>query len=138
MEEFKNPSQEEIRELLSQSTTIAVVGLSPKPSRPSHGVANYLKQQNYRIIPVNPGHPEILGEKSYPALLDIPEKVDIVDIFRRAEYVPPVVDQAIKIKAKVVWMQSGIVNHQAAQKAKEAGLVVVMDRCLAVARSILM
>lgn len=138
MEEFKNPSDEEIRELLSQSSTIAVVGLSPKPARPSHGVANYLKQKNYRIIPVNPGHPEILGEKSYPSLSDIPEKVDIVDIFRRAEHVPPVVDQAIKIKAKVVWMQSGIINHQAAQKAKEAGLVVVMDRCLAVARSTLM
>jgi predicted CoA-binding protein len=138
MEEFKNPSNEEIRELLSQSTTIAVVGLSPKPSRPSYGVANYLKKQNYRIIPVNPGQPEILGEKSYPSLSDIPEKVDIVDIFRRSEYVPPVVDEAIKIKAKVVWMQSGIVNHQAAQKAKEAGLVVVMDRCLAVARCTLM
>jgi predicted CoA-binding protein len=138
MEEFKNPTKEEIRELLSQSSTIAVVGLSPKPTRPSHGVANYLKQQNYRIIPVNPGHPEILGEKSYPSLSDIPEKVDIVDIFRRSEHVLPVVEEAINIKAKVIWMQSGIVNHQAAQKAKEAGLVVVMDRCLAVARSTLM
>jgi len=138
MEEFKNPSDEEIRELLSQSTTIAVVGLSQKPSRPSHGVAVYLKKQNYRIIPVNPGHPEILGEKSYASLTEIPEKVDIVDIFRRSEHVTPVVEEAIKIKAKTVWMQSGIVNHQAAQKAKDAGLVVVMDRCLAVAHSTLM
>ncbi len=138
MEEFKNPSNEEIRELLTQSTTIAVVGLSPKPSRPSYGVANYLKNKNYRIIPVNPNYPEVLGEKSYPALSDVPEKIDIVDIFRRPEYVPPVVDEAIKIKAKVIWMQSGIVNYPAAQKAKDAGLVVVMDRCLAVARSTLM
>jgi predicted CoA-binding protein len=137
MEEFKNPSDEKIREILSQSTTIAVVGLSPKPFRPSYGVANYLKKQSYRIIPVNPGHPEILGEKSYPALLDIPEKVDIVDIFRRPEHIPPIVDEAIKIKARVIWMQSGIVNYEAAQKAKQAGLLVVMDRCLAVARSIL-
>jgi hypothetical protein len=138
MEEFKNPSNEEIRELLSQSTTIAVVGLSPKPSRPSYGVANYLKKQNYRIIPVNPGHHEILGEKAYPTLSDIHEKVDIVDIFRRPEQVFPIVEEAIKIKARAVWMQSGIVNHQAAQKAKEAGLVVVMDKCMYVEHSRLM
>lgn len=138
MEEFKNPSNEEIRELLTQSTTIAVVGLSPKPSRPSHGVASYLKKQNYRIIPVNPGQPEILGEKSYPTLSDIMEKVDIVDIFRRSEYIQPIVEEAIKIKARAIWMQSGIVNYQAAQKAKLTGLMVVMDRCLAVAHSTLM
>ena len=138
MEELKNPPDEQIREILAQSITIAVVGLSTNPSRSSHGVANYLKSKSYRIIPVNPRYPEVLGEKSYPALSDIPEKVDIVDIFRRPEHIPPVVDEAIKIKAKVIWMQSGIVNHQAAQKAKEAGLVVVMDRCLAVAHSTLM
>lgn len=138
MEEFKNPPNEQIREILSQSITIAVVGLSTNPSRSSYGVANYLKNKNYRIIPVNPNYPEVLGEKSYPALSDVPEKVDIVDIFRRPEYVPPVVDEAIKIKAKVIWMQSGIVNYPAAQKAKDAGLVVVMDRCLAVAHSTLM
>jgi hypothetical protein len=138
MEEFENPSDEKIREMLSQTTTIAVVGLSPNPSRPSYGVANYLKNKNYRIIPVNPGYPEVLGEKSYPTLSDIPEKVDVVDIFRRPEYVPPIVDEAIKIKARVIWMQSGIVNYEAAQKAKKAGLLVVMDRCMAVAHSILM
>ena len=138
MEEFKNPTDEKIKEILTQSTTIAVVGLSPNPSRPSYGVANYLKNKNYRIIPVNPGHPEILGEKSYPTLSDIPEKVDVVDIFRRSEHIPPVVDEAIKIKARVIWMQSGIVNHQAAQKAKEAGLDVVMDRCMYVEYSRLM
>ena len=138
MEEFKNPSDQEIRELLSESTTIAVVGLSPKPSRPSHGVANYLQKQNYRIIPVNPGHSDILGEKSYASLSEIPEKVDVVDIFRKPEHVAPIVEQAIKIKAKAIWMQSGIVNHQASQIAKDAGLMVVMDRCLAVAHSTLM
>lgn len=138
MEEFKNPPDEKIREILSESTTIAVVGLSADPSRPSHGVANYLKNKNYRIIPVNPRYPEVLGENSYPTLSDIPEKVDIVDIFRRPEHIPPIVEEAIKIKAKVIWMQSGILNHQAAQKAKEAGLVVVMDRCMAVEHSRLM
>lgn len=138
MEEFKNPADEKIREILSGSITIAVVGLSPNPSRPSYGVANYLKNKNYRIIPVNPGHPEILGEKSYPTLSDIPEKVDVVDIFRRSEHIPPIVDEAIKIKARVIWMQSGIVNRQAAQKAKEAGLDVVMDKCMYVEHSRLM
>jgi predicted CoA-binding protein len=138
MEEFENPSDEKIREILSQSTTIAVVGLSINPSRSSYGVANYLKSKNYRIIPVNPRYPKVLGEKSYPSLSDVPEKVDVIDIFRRPEYVPPIVDEAIKIKARVIWMQSGIVNYEAAQKAKEAGLVVVMDRCMAVAYSILM
>ena len=138
MEEFKNPTNQEIRELLSESTIIAVVGLSPKPSRPSYGVANYLKKQNYQIIPVNPGHSEILGEKSYASLSEIPEKVDVVDIFRKPEHVAPIVEQAIKIKAKAIWMQSGIVNHQAAQIAKEAGLMVVMDKCMAVAHSTLM
>jgi len=130
VKEFENPSDEKIKEILTQSTTIAVVGLSPDPSRASYSVANYLKNKNYRIIPVNPKHPEVLGEKSYPKLSDIPEKVDLVDIFRRPEHVPPIVDEAIKIKAKVIWMQSGIVNQDAARKAKEAGLEVVMDRCM--------
>ena len=130
MKEFKNPSDEKIREILTQTTTIAVVGLSPNPSRASYSVANYLKNKNYRIIPVNPKQPEVLGEKSYPNLSDIPEKIDLVDIFRRSEHIPPIVDEAIKIKAKVIWMQSGIVNQDAAQKAKEAGLEVVMDRCM--------
>lgn len=138
MKEFENPSDEKIKEILSQATTIAVVGLSTDPSRASYSVANYLKNKNYRIIPVNPKYPEVLGEKSFPKLSDIQEKVDVVDIFRRPEHVPPIVDQAIKIKAKVIWMQSGIINHQAAQKAKEAGLEVVMDRCMLVEHSRLM
>jgi predicted CoA-binding protein len=130
VKEFKNPSDEKIKEILTQTTTIAVVGLSPNPSRASYTVANYLRNKNYRIIPVNPKQPEVLGEKSYPNLSDIPEKIDLVDIFRRPEHIPPIVDEAIKIKAKVIWMQSGIVNQDAAQKAKEAGLEVVMDRCI--------
>lgn len=121
---------EEIEGILKEGRTVAVVGLSPKPDRPSYVVARYLQAQGYRIIPVNPNTQEILGEKAYPTLLSIPEKVDIVDIFRRPEEVPPVVEEAIKIGARVVWMQEGIVNEAAAQRAKEAGLKVVMDRCL--------
>ena len=121
---------EEIEGILKEGRTIAVVGLSPKPDRPSYVVARYLQAQGYRIIPVNPNTQEILGEKAYPTLLSIPEKVDIVDIFRRPEEVPPVVEEAISIGARVVWMQEGIVNEAVAQRAKEAGLKVVMDRCL--------
>ena len=121
---------EEIEGILKEGRTVAVVGLSPKPDRPSYVVARYLQAQGYRIIPVNPNTQEILGEKAYPALLSIPEKVDIVDIFRRPEEVPPVVEEAIEIGARVVWMQEGIVHEGAAQRAKEAGLKVVMDRCL--------
>jgi len=121
---------EEIEGILKEGRTVAVVGLSPKPDRPSYVVARYLQAQGYRIIPVNPNAQEILGEKAYPTVLSIPEKVDIVDIFRRPEDVPPVVEEAIKIGARVVWMQEGIVNEAAAQRAKEAGLKVVMDRCL--------
>lgn len=122
--------KKEIHEILTNSKTIAVVGLSPKDSRPSNQVARYLQEAGYRVIPVNPGQTEILGEKCYASLLDIPEPVDIVDIFRRPEDVPPVVDQAIAIKAGVVWMQLGIVNEEAAAKARNAGLTVIMDRCL--------
>lgn len=122
--------KKEIHEILTNSRTIAVVGLSPKDSRPSNQVARYLQEAGYRVIPVNPGQTEILGEKCYASLLDIPEPVDIVDIFRRPEDVPPVVEQAIAIKAGVVWMQLGIVNEEAAEKARNAGLTVIMDRCL--------
>lgn len=125
-----NPSQEEISELLSRAKTIAVVGLSPKPHRPSHGVASYLMREGYRVIPVNPGHKEILGETCYSSLSEIPEPVDIVDIFRRPEFVPKIVDQAVQIKAKAVWMQEGIVHNAAAETARKAGLVVVMNKCL--------
>ena len=121
-----------VRDILEKSKVIAVVGLSPKPERDSHEVAKYLQDQGYRIVPVNPRADTILGEKSYPDLASIPEKVDVVDIFRRSDDVPPVVDQAIYIGAKAVWMQLGIVNEDAAAKAREAGLGVVMDRCMLV------
>lgn len=122
----------EISRLLKEYRTIAVVGLSPKAERPSHEVAAYLLAAGYHVIPVNPGQREILGRTCYPDLLAIPEPVEIVDIFRRAEEVGPVVDQAIAIGAKVVWMQQGIVNQAAAAKARAAGLKVIMDRCLKV------
>ncbi len=110
--------------------TIAVVGISDDPERPSHFVASFLESHGYKIIPVNPKLTEWEGKKCYPDLLSIPEKVDVVDIFRRAEAVPPIVDEAIKIKAKVVWMQEGIVNEEAAAKARDAGIEVIMDRCM--------
>jgi uncharacterized protein len=119
-----------IAELLKSSRTIAIVGLSSRKFRPSYGVAEYLKSAGYRIIPVNPQETEVLGEKSYARLEDIPEKVDIVDIFRRSEFVPEIVDAAIRIGARAVWMQEGVVHAQAAEKAQQAGLFVVMDHCL--------
>ncbi|MFN0166844.1 MAG: CoA-binding protein [Bryobacteraceae bacterium] len=119
-----------IEDLLRASHTIAVVGLSPNLFRASHGVAQYLKEAGYRIIPVNPGFPELLGEKCYPNLERIPEPVDIVDIFRRSEFVPDLVDSAIRIGAKAVWMQEGVVDEEAAARARAAGLFVVMDRCI--------
>ena len=109
---------------------IAVVGLSSDPSRPSYDVARYLQRQGYTIIPVNPKETEVLGEKSYPTLSDIPEPPDVVDIFRRPEYVGEIVDEAIRVGAKAVWLQLGVINEEAARKAREAGLLVVMDRCM--------
>ena len=117
-------------EILNSSRIIAVVGLSPKPDRPSYNVANYLKENGYKIIPVNPKAGEILGEVCYPDLSSIPEPVDVVDIFRRSEEVPAIVEEAIKIRAKAVWMQEGVINEPAAARAAKAGLFVVMDRCM--------
>lgn len=117
-------------ELLQKYRTIAVVGLSPNRMRPSNGVSQYMKDQGYRIIPVNPGHAEILGEKAYRRLEDIPEPVEIVNIFRRSEEVGPIVDAAVSIGAKAVWMQEGIYNEEAAERARQAGLEVVMDSCI--------
>ncbi|MBI2957070.1 MAG: CoA-binding protein [Acidobacteria bacterium] len=119
-----------IRELLSRSKVIAVVGLSSKPHRPSHGVARYLQSAGYRVIPVNPHEREVLGEKSYPRLEDVPLRVDIVDVFRRPEFVPPVADSAIAIGARGLWLQEGVVHEEAAARARAAGLEVVMDRCI--------
>jgi len=119
-----------IPELLRNSRVIAVVGLSNKRARPSYSVSEYMQKQGYRIIPVNPNVSEVLGEKSYARLEDIPEHVDIVDIFRRSELVAPVVESAIRIGAAAVWMQEGVVDQAAGRKAKAAGLSVVIDRCI--------
>jgi len=123
-------SSDPIAELLKSSHTIAVVGLSSNKSRPSYGVAEYLQGAGYRIIPVNPNETEVLGERAVVRLEDIREKVDIVDIFRRSEFVTPVVESAIAIGAKAVWMQEGVVNEAAAERARNAGLFVVMDHCI--------
>jgi hypothetical protein len=119
-----------IREVLQRAKTIAVVGLSDNPLRPSHGVAAYLQIQGYRIIPVNPKIQSALGEKAYASLLDVPEKIDIVDIFRRPEFVEELVDQAIQLKVPAVWMQEEVIHEAAARKARRAGIFVVMDRCI--------
>ena len=119
-----------IPDLLRNSKTIAVVGLSSKTYRASYGVAEYMQSHGYRIFPVNPNETEVLGQKSYARLEEIPEHVDIVDIFRRSEFVPPLVDTAIQIGARAIWMQEGVVHEQAARKAREAGLAVIMDRCI--------
>jgi hypothetical protein len=119
-----------IAEILKKSKTIAVVGLSSNPMRPSHEVTEYMQGAGYRIIPVNPNETEVLGEKSYARLEDVPEKIDVVNIFRRPEDVPPVVESAIRVGAKVVWMQLGIESEEAAEKAKAAGLAVVEDACI--------
>jgi predicted CoA-binding protein len=132
-----DPAFEALRQILAESKTVAVVGLSPKPDRPSRTVPEYLQEQGYRIIPVNPKLTEALGEKAYPSLRDIPEPVDVVQIFRRSEDIPPIVEDAIAIGAKVVWMQEGIVNEVAAARAEAAGLKVVMDRCMRVIHRLL-
>ncbi|MBI4905302.1 MAG: CoA-binding protein [Acidobacteria bacterium] len=119
-----------IAQLLNNSKTIAVVGLSSSRFRPSYGVSEYMQRQGYRIIPVNPNETEVLGEKCYASLEDVPEPIDIVDVFRRSEFVPGVVDSAIRIGAKAVWMQEDVFHEEAAAKARAAGLFVVMDRCI--------
>ena len=125
-------SADTILELLKKYKTIAVVGLSSNPMRPSHGVTEYMQGAGYRIIPVNPNETEVLGQKSYARLEDVPEKIDIVNVFRRAEEVPPVVESAIRVGAKVVWMQMGIENQESAERARAAGLVAIEDACILV------
>jgi hypothetical protein len=116
--------------ILENYKTLAVVGLSSKPTRPSYGVAAYMQSHGYRIIPVNPNETSVLGEKAYPALEDIPEPADVVVVFRRSDFVPEVVASAIRKGAKVVWMQEGVIHEEAAQRAREAGLIVIQDRCI--------
>ena len=128
---MNSPSQPDpIRELLSRARTIAVVGLSNNPLRPSHGVAAYMQSHGFKIIPVNPTIADALGEQSYPSLLEVREKIDIVNIFRRPEYVDEIVEQAIQLNAPAVWMQEGVINERAAQKARQAGMFVAMDLCI--------
>ena len=119
----------DIKEIFSMQT-IAVVGMSPKPERPSHYVSMYMKEQGYNIIPVNPGHDEIAGIKCYPSLKEISEPVDVVDVFRRSEYILPIAESAINIKVKALWLQDGVINHEAAELANNSGLIVVMDDCM--------
>jgi predicted CoA-binding protein len=121
---------EHIIDLLQRARTIAVVGLTDSPLRPSYGVSSYMQERGYRIIPVNPNIQESLGERSYASLLEVPETIDIVNIFRRPEAVPEVVDQAIQLKVPAIWMQEDVVHEEAAKRARRAGIFVVMDRCI--------
>jgi predicted CoA-binding protein len=125
-----SPQPDPIADLLKRSKTIAVVGLSNSPLRPSHGVSAYMQTNGYHIIPVNPRINGALGEKAYASLLDVPEKIDIVNIFRRSEFVEEVVDQAIQLKVPAIWMQEEVINEKAAEKARQAGIFVVMDHCI--------
>ena len=131
------PSDDAIRQLLTDARTIAVVGASSSPDRPSYGIMRKLLSVGYRVIPVNPRETEVLGQKAYASLADIPEPVDIVDVFRRAEDTPPIAEQAVGIHAKALWLQSGIVNEEAAATAAAGGLVVVMDACIGTLHSLL-
>jgi len=126
------PEDRELRALLGEARTIAVVGLSSKPDRPSHDVASYLQEHGYRIVPVNPNENEVLGERAYPSLLDIPTDVpiDVVDVFRRAADTPPIASDAVRIGAKVLWLQDGIVNDDASRIASDGGLEVIMGVCI--------
>ncbi len=119
-----------IAEILKTTRTIAVVGLSSKPMRPSNGVSAYMQRAGYRIIPVNPNEQQVLGEKSYARLEDVPEKIDCVNVFRRPQFVPAIVESAIRIGAKSLWLQEGVIHADAAERARQAGLSVVMDKCI--------
>lgn len=127
---FVNPSNEDIKALLQRVKNIAVVGLSPKPNRPSYAVSKAMQGFGYRIIPVRPAVTEVLGEKAYATLADVPEAIDLVDVFRAAEHIDEVVDECIRLKLPAIWIQEGIVNEPAAQRARDAGIFVVMDRCI--------
>ncbi|GGG09468.1 CoA-binding protein [Paenibacillus abyssi] len=135
---YQQPSRDEIKRILEQSETIAVVGLSDKPDRTSYMVSEAMKSKGYRIVPVNPNAEQILGEKCYASLKDIPFPVDIVNVFRRSEHCPPVAEEAVAIGAKVLWLQLGVISEESARIASEGGLEVIMDRCIKVEDSILL
>ncbi len=134
---YQNPSDDELRKLLTEARTVAVVGASSSPDRPSNGIFRKLQSVGYRVIPVNPRETEVLGEKAYSRLADIPEKVDVVDVFRRAEETPVIADEAVAIGAKALWLQSGISNDDTAARARASGLMVIMDACIGVELSLL-
>lgn len=121
---------DEIGELLSRTKTIAVVGLSSNPMRASNGVSQYIQSRGYRIIPINPNEQIVLGERAYASLSDVPEKIDLVDVFRRSEHVPEIVDEVIRLRIPALWLQEGVIHEAAAKRAREAGITVVMDRCI--------
>jgi predicted CoA-binding protein len=127
---LKTAGTDEIGELLKRTKTIAVVGLSDSPLRPSYGVSAYMQTHGYRIIPVNPSIKGALGEKAIATLAEVPEKIDIVDVFRRSEFVPELVEEAIRLKVPAIWLQEGVIHEEAAEKAREAGIFVVMDKCI--------
>jgi uncharacterized protein len=130
VETMKTTATDEIGELLKRTKTIAVVGLSDSPLRPSYGVSAYMQSHGYKIIPVNPSIKGSLGEKSVPSLAEIEEKIDMVDVFRRPEYVPELVDEAIRLKVPAIWLQEDVIHEEAAEKARQAGIFVVMDKCI--------
>lgn len=136
--DFQNPTREQIKDILQNSTTVAVVGLSDNPERVSYMVSEAMQAKGYTIIPVNPNADTILGQKSYASLKDIPEQVDIVNVFRRSEHTPPVAEEAVAIGAKTLWLQLGIASEEAAEIAAQGGLQVIMDRCIKVEDSILL
>ena len=133
----QNPSTDELKQILTAATTIAIVGASSDPDKASHGIMQKLQKAGYRVIPVNPTESEVLGERSYPSLLDVPEPIDIVDVFRRAEDTPGIADEAATIGARVLWLQSGITSEEAAERAAKGGLTVVMDTCIGAMHSLL-
>src|SRR5215470_4120335 len=133
----RNPSDQDIKRLLSAATTIAIVGASSNPERPSNGIMRKLKSEGYRVIPVNPNETEVLGERAYRTLADVPEPIDIVDVFRRPEFTPAIADDAVKVRAKTLWLQSGVSNEDAAARATTGGLVVVMNACIGVMHAML-
>jgi predicted CoA-binding protein len=132
-----NPSDADLRQLMINASTIAVVGASSNPERASNGIMRKLQSVGYHVIPVNPRETEVLGERAYPSLSDVPVPIDIVDVFRRSEYTPSIADEAVKVGAKALWLQSGIENEEAATRAKAGGLTVVMDACLGTMHAVL-
>ncbi len=133
----RNPPDAALRQLLTNASIVAMVGASSNPDRPSNGIMRKLQSAGYRVIPVNPNETSVLGERAYASLADVPERIDIVDVFRRAEFTPAIADEAVKVGAKALWLQSGVVNEDAAVKAEAGGLIVVMDACIGVMHAVL-